>query len=154
MNYRQLTIAGMITSLSDEDNIQLIHNNCEETTVVSALSQGRYFTSSTELYGGEEQKELYQNYNTAHQISKYNDFIYEREFREKVIDFLYKNDVKLFRSTPEGNVLVKIMNVNLTPEATLGRYVYSFSCEAYEIGEASLENYHQYKIKESEATLG
>lgn len=147
MNYRQLTIAGMITSLSDEDEIQILHLDENTSSVETMINQGRLFTSATEIYGGEAQKELYENYNSEHQISKYNDFIYEREFREKVLDFLYKNDVKLFRSTPEGNVLVKLMNISLTPETTLGRYVYSFSCEAYEIGEATLENYIQYNIQ-------
>lgn len=147
MNYRQLTIAGMITSLSDEDEIQIFHLDENTSSAETMINQGRLFTSATEIYGGETQKELYENYNSEHQISKYNDFIYEREFREKVLDFLYKNDVKLFRSTPEGNVLVKIMNISLTPETTLGRYVYSFSCEAYEIGDATLENYIQYNIQ-------
>jgi hypothetical protein len=42
---------------------------------------------------------LYDNYNKNNNINEYQDYIYEREFRQKVYDFLYSNDVKLFKST-------------------------------------------------------
>jgi hypothetical protein len=45
-------------------------------------------------------------------ITEYNDYIYEREFRKKVYDFLYKHNVKLFRSTTEGNILIKLILIN------------------------------------------
>ena len=75
-------------------------------------------------------------------------------FRDKVIDFLYKDNVKLFKSTPEGNRLVKIMNVNLTPETGLGRYIYSFSCDAIEIAEPSVNNLLENKIQTDMIEIG
>ena len=100
--------------------------------------------SKKDLYGDSE--EFYNNYNQQHKIDEYNDYIYEREFRNKVIDFLYKNNVKLFRSLTEGNILVKLMNISLTPNATLSRRIYSFSCTAYQIGECNLDNFKEYNI--------
>jgi len=47
------------------------------------------------------------------------------------MDFLYEDNVKLFRSVPEGNILVKLMDISFSPNQTLGRLVYSFSCTAY-----------------------
>jgi len=44
---------------------------------------------------------------------------------------LYKNNVKLFRSATEGNILVKLMDISFTPNITLHRHIYSFSCTAY-----------------------
>ena len=61
--------------------------------------------------------------------------------------FLYKDNIKLFKSTPEGNKLVKIMNVNLTPETGLGRYIYSFSCDAVEIADPTTENIVENNIQ-------
>ena len=55
------------------------------------------FTSKDEIYG--DTKKLYNEYNNDNNITQYNDYIYERKFREKVYDFLYKHDVKLCRST-------------------------------------------------------
>ena len=128
INYRSLNISGLITALDDFKDI---------------------FTSKEELYG-EEATSLYDDYNEEERITEYNDYILEREFREKVITFLYKDNIKLLRTLTEGNVLVKLMNISLTPQTTLGRMIYSFSAEAYEVAECSLDNFINYGIIETE----
>ena len=153
MDYYQLSISGMISAISDEDEIKVIYQNGKETNVEN-ISRGRLFGSKVFIYGGEHQAELYEGYNQSENISKYNDIIYEKMFRDKVIDFLYKDNVKLFKSTPEGNRLVKIMNVNLTPETGLGRYIYSFSCDAIEIAEPSVDNLLENKIQTDMIEIG
>ena len=153
MDYYQLSISGMISAISDEDEIKVIYQNGKETNVEN-ISRGRLFGSKAFIYGGEHQAELYEGYNQSENISKYNDIIYEKMFRDKVIEFLYKDNVKLFKSTPEGNRLVKIMNVNLTPEAGLGRYIYSFSCDAIEIAEPSVNNLLENKIQTDMIEIG
>ena len=123
--YKTLSLSGTITGFMNvKDNL--------------------FKASKKDLYGDSE--EFYNNYNQQHKIDEYNDYIYEREFRNKVIDFLYKNNVKLFRSLTEGNILVKLMNISLTPNATLSRRIYSFSCTAYQIGECNLDNFKEYNI--------
>ena len=128
INYRSLNISGLITALDDFKDI---------------------FTSKEELYG-KEATSLYDDYNEEERITEYNDYILEREFREKVITFLYKDNIKLLRTLTEGNVLVKLMNISLTPQTTLGRMIYSFSAEAYEVAECSLDNFINYGIIETE----
>ena len=128
INYRSLNISGLITALDDFKDI---------------------FTSKEELYG-KEATSLYNDYNEEERITEYNDYILEREFREKVITFLYKDNIKLLRTLTEGNVLVKLMNISLTPQTTLGRMIYSFSAEAYEVAECSLDNFINYGIIETE----
>ena len=123
--YKTFSLSGTITGFMDiKDNL--------------------FKASKKDLYGESEQ--FYNNYNQQHRIDEYNDYIYEREFRNAVIDFLYKNNVKLFRSLTEGNILVKLMDISLTPNATLSRRIYSFSCTAYEIGECNLNNFKEYGI--------
>jgi len=56
------------------------------------------------------------------------------------MEFLYKNNIKLFRSLTEGNILVKLTNVAFQPIDTLGRRLYSFSATATEIDNNILEN--------------
>ena len=153
MDYYQLSISGMISAISDEDEIKVIYQNGKETNVEN-VSRGRLFGSKAFIYGGENQAQLYEEYNQSNNIGKYNDIIYEKMFRDKVIEFLYKDNVKLFKSTPEGNRLVKIMNVNLTPEAGLGRYIYSFSCDAIEIAEPSVNNLLENKIQTDMIEIG
>ena len=57
----------------------------------------------------------------------------EREFRVEVLDWLNNGQVKLFRSPTEGNYVVRLMNISLSPNDTLGRMIYSFNANAYEV---------------------
>lgn len=125
VNYRSFGLSGTIVSFMNvKDNLLQ--------------------ASKTDVY--QESKELYNNYNQQHNVSIYRDYIYERQFRNKVIDFLCDNNVKLYRSLTEGNILIKLMDITLTPNQTLGRLIYTFSCTAYQIGDCNMKNYQNYKI--------
>lgn len=124
VKYRTIPLSGTIYSLADEDNL---------------------FTSKEEIYGSQMQS--YINYNTLNNVNIYQDFVYERKFRDKVIEFLYEDDIKIYRSTPEGNLLVRLMNVTLTPEQRLGRMIYKFSCNAVEIADFNLENIDKFNLQ-------
>lgn len=71
----------------------------------------------------------------------------EKQFREKVLKFLYRNDVKLFKSATEGNILVKLMDITFTPNSVLGNLIYDFTCTAHEIAEFNTENCNKYNIQ-------
>ena len=70
--------------------------------------------------------------------------LYERLFRTMVMDFLYDDQVILFKSQPEGNIFVRLSNVQLTPNKQLDRHIYSFSATATEVLEANADNYLKY----------
>ena len=67
--YRTFPITGLITSFCDEAGL---------------------FTTKQDIYGNT--LSLYEKYNDDNDINEYRDFSYEREFREKVMDFLYENN--------------------------------------------------------------
>jgi len=121
--YSSFPISGIIAAAMDEDGI---------------------FTTKEELYGDTEG--YYEEYNENNNISAHQDFIYERFFREKVEEFLYADGAKLFRSPSEGNILVRLMDINLTPNQQLGRRIWSFTATAYEIDECTVDNYDAYGI--------
>lgn len=125
VEYRQFPIGGTITHLMDPSHL--------------ITSREEIFRDSLENY-----TEFNKDKNIR--IDNFNDWTYEREFREKVMDFLYANKVRLFRSATEGNILVKIMDINLTPNSTLGRRIYSFTATAYEVDAATIKNYDKYGI--------
>jgi hypothetical protein len=52
--------------------------------------------SQDESYG--DSVVYYKEYNLENNIDLYNDVIQEKVFREKVLDFLYENNVKLYKS--------------------------------------------------------
>ena len=153
--FRSFPIGGLISSFIDTTNWYDPHFEEKEHEPNNKFGQGDFkedkneiktFTSKDEIYG--ESKLLYDQYNYNHNINEYNDYIYEREFRKKVYDFLYKHDVKLFRSTTEGNILIKLMNIDFQPVESLGRRLYSFTATAIEIDEPNLQNYQKYGIQE------
>ena len=122
--YRQFPISGLVSCLSDLDGL---------------------ITTKEEIY--QDTLELYNEYNEKNRITILNDYTYERNFREKVMEFLYKDNIKLFRSPTEGNILVKITDINFTPNQTLGRMLYTFSCTANEIADFTMENCNLYNIQ-------
>lgn len=123
MEYTQFPIGGMISFFMDEDEL---------------------FTSRAELFGNS--LKLYADYNDTHRVENTNNYIYERKFREKVMEFLYDGEVKLFRSPTEGNMLVKIMEASLTPNQQVGRHLWSFTANAYEIADCTIEEMRKHNI--------
>lgn len=123
VDYRQFPISGLISYHMDDGNL---------------------FTDKEELLNSPS---LYEDFNKQQGITDYNDFTLEREFRKRVKEFLYNGKVKLFKSASEGNILIRLMNISLTPNASLGRMVYSFSATAYEIDDLTIENLDKYNIQ-------
>ena len=139
--YRTFSIGGLISAFMDKiywydpglQNSQFYNKNSMQP-----------FTTSTELFG--EAAALYNKYNQTNEIHLEQDYIYEREFRQKVMQFLYENNIKLFRSLTEGNILIKLTNIALQPIDTLGRRLYSFSATAIEIDENNFDNLSKYHL--------
>lgn len=126
IDYKTFPLSGTITLLSDD---------------------GERFKKKKDLLKNDFQNNEYQKYIEEKNITlEMNDTILEREFREFVIKFLKDGKVKLFRSLQEGNILVRLTDVNLTPNPTLGRRIYSFSATATEIGADTVDNYFKYNL--------
>lgn len=134
--FRTFSIGGLISSFMDENDWYDPNFYDGGFHIKNELQP---FTSRQEIYG--DFKQLYNNYDRT-----YESYIYEREFRKKVSDFLYENNVKLFRSMTQGNILVKLMDISLQPMNELGRKLYSFSASATEIDDSIISSYLDYNI--------
>lgn len=64
----------------------------------------------------------------------------ERKVREKVEEWLNSFNYKLYKSPTEGNIVVGLLNVSLSPKQELGRMIFEFSATAYELAENTLES--------------
>ena len=159
VKYREFPISGQVTQLSNTYNF-LMYGKREREDSCGTIEKD-YFIDKTLLTDKEEYynnyklgnndeyyniAKLYEDYNSEHSITDYNDYLWERDFRKTVMDFLYEDNVKLFRSTTEGNILVKLTNISFTPNQGLGRLIYSFSATATEIAEPNFDNYKNYGI--------
>lgn len=117
--------------------------------ITAYTDNNHIFATESELR--DNQTTLYSIAHGDNPLSVYSgqyDYIYERDFRQKVETFLYNNKVKLFRSLTEGNMLIKLMNITLTPKQELGRLLYSVDATAIEIDEATIEKLDYYGIQE------
>ena len=64
-------------------------------------------------------------------------FANERKFKLSVMEWLNNGQPKLFRSPAEGNYIIRLMNVSLSPNDTLGRMIHTFSATGYEVMESN-----------------
>lgn len=77
-----------------------------------------------------------------------NNIFIERRFREKAEEFLNNFDYKLYKSPTEGNIVVVLHNVSLTPNTTVNRMIYDFNATAYEVLENTIPNLDKFGIIE------
>lgn len=68
----------------------------------------------------------------------------EKQYRDALISFLYNGKAKVFSSFTEGEMIVRLMNVSLSPKQELGRMIYSFSAEVVEIADFTADNISKY----------
>lgn len=70
----------------------------------------------------------------------------EREFKLEVLEWLNNGKPKLFRSPTEGNYIVRLLNVSLAPNDTVGRMLHTFTATAYEIADYTYSNLSAYGL--------
>lgn len=70
----------------------------------------------------------------------------ERDFKLDVLEWLNDGNPKLFRSPTEGNYIVRLMNITMSPTDTLGRMLHTFNCSAYEIDDYSYDNLFKHGL--------
>lgn len=117
IKYKTFSLSGTICSYIDLQNLETFKATKEEVFLKAYDS--------------------YTNYYEKNNIKDWNDILYEKYFREKVVQFLQQGTIKLFRSLTQGNMLVKLSDISLTPNISLGRKIYSFSCTVYEIADSN-----------------
>jgi hypothetical protein len=73
--------------------------------------------------------------NWLHDLYPMDNWWWERRFREEAMAWLNDGEPKLFRSMAEGNMIVMLTDVTLTPNNDVGRRTYNFTATAYEVGD-------------------
>ena len=118
VNYKEFAVSGLLSHLTDTDGYFEV-----------ALAQTKY-NDNTLAYG----EGLY---NT--QLNAEN-FAMERDFKLEALDWLTNGKPKLFRSPAEGNYIIRLTDVSLSPTDSLGRMLHSFNGMAYEVKEYTHKN--------------
>lgn len=151
--YRQFSVSGLITHFNENDypeeylaeNIRRTASNSNGEEPIESYFDRR--VKERVAKNNSTLKDRYDEYyyNNS-QLNGYTDYLLEREYRDDVTDFFYEDKIRLFRSPTEGNILVKLMNISLTPNEQIKRRVSAIQCTAYEIDDFSVEKCVEYKI--------
>lgn len=121
LRYREIAISGLISYQMDSEGYFMGYNVAERktsTAIKNAMKEQLGFDGSKHVANT--------NLTNAN-------FASERKFKEKVLEWLNNGQPKLFRSAAEGNCVVRLMNVSLSPNEQLGRMLHTFSATGYEI---------------------
>lgn len=117
VKYKEFDIGGLISHLSDSDGYF--------ETALAQIKQENNTLTYTGLYNTQLNTE---------------NIAMERDFKTKALEWLSNGKIKLFRSPTEGNFIVRLMNVSLSPVEGLGRMLHNFSGAATEIKEYTHKN--------------
>ena len=77
----------------------------------------------------------------------------ERIFKTEVLNWLNNGKPKLLKTPTEGNFIVRLMKVSLSPEDKLGRMLHNFSSTAYEIADYSSASLRKLGILKQEERI-
>lgn len=130
--YNEFPISGLV-SYHMQDNEKFMN----DTQLGLVESSGK--RSNTDSTGTIESKVRTTN------LTDYN-VAAERKFKLAVLEWLNNGKPKLFRSPTEGNYIVRLMNVSLSPEDRLGRMLHTFNATAIEVSDKLEDAYGQNVI--------
>lgn len=72
----------------------------------------------------------------------------ERVFKLEVLRWLNDGKPKILKSPTEGNYIVRLMNVSMSPNDIVGRMLHNFNCSANEIAPFNYDSLIQYNFIE------
>lgn len=118
VDYKELSVSGLISYMMDNDEMFMSKEELMATTPAG-------FTETTDMID--------------------ENIAIERRFKLAVLDWLNDGEIKLLKSPYEGNYIVRLTNISLSPNDSTGRMIHTFTCTATEVAEYSvgaLENYN------------
>lgn len=140
--YAEFPISGLISFQMDEDQ-----------TFFTLKTDGYYYNNELVIPAdkfsvstatrGDESVPSYLPIDSS--ITDNNIFV-ERKFREKAEQFLNDFTYKLYKSPTEGNIVIGLINLSMTPNASLGRMIFEFSATAYEVLENTIDDLNEVGI--------
>lgn len=131
LKYKEFSFTGLLSYLSDPDELFM-----SKTDLLNPdLIRQAYLVDQTQPIAFEDSTDITDINVTA-----------ERNFCITALNWLNNGEIKMFRSSQEGCYLVKLTNVSLSPEATTGRMLHTFTATASEIADFSFDKLLEYKI--------
>lgn len=119
-------------------------------TAVSNVDTSKSLSGETyaKLFGNSssEVNSLYSSFISDNGISKDYNFILEKQFRKKMLDWVNSGKAMLFKSDTEGLVLGRITEVSMNPIRETGRVIYETSFTFTEIENSTISKMRDFGI--------
>lgn len=128
VKYKEFAISGLISYNMDIENLFI-------NGIDLGVLEDNYLRAETPSLNQEKTSNLGRNTNVSE-----SNVTLERKFKLEVLKWLNNGKIKCFKSPTEGNYLVQLTNVSLSPEDQLGRMLHNFSATAYEMKDYSMLN--------------
>ena len=135
VSYKEFPISGLISYLTDNHQWMM---KAKDLGLIADLEAKRRNTPVNQEQNDTLDEKSWERSETLNSVA-YN-MRAERIFKLHLLEWLGDGQIKLFKSPQEGNYLVRLLNISLTPEDRVGRMLHSFSCTAYEVEEINYEN--------------
>ena len=142
MHYKQFQLSGLIVAESDYNRQFLSELNYAQEMKAYDIHMKETMQGSKYMVRNDTVIESNPAYLdaidvTSHDLYPSENWWWERKFREEAIEWLNDGEPKLYRSMTEGNLIVMIDSVSLTPNPQLGRRIWNFSATLYEVGDGN-----------------
>lgn len=143
LNYRTFQFSGTLTYHQD------VHKLLTSDTYSAAISPDPTIPISyVELKYGDEMLLNYKN-----DLEEMQDgMVMQRVWRDKILKWLNDGKPKILKSEAQGDMLVMIRDVQVTPIESLFGLVSDFQCQMTEIGHVDEKTLQKYKLRKSELT--
>lgn len=129
LKYKEFPITGTISYLMDKDVLfmpqeRLLDMNLMKTEADQMLrhTSSKSYIDSLTLGDYEDSTDI-----SDRNVAK------EKNFALFALSWLNNGEIKLFKSPNEGNYIVKLLNVSLSPFNGTGRMIHNFNCTADEV---------------------
>lgn len=143
IDYRTFSFTGKFTYHQD------VHKLLISDTYTEAISPDPTVPIGfVELKYGDEMKLNCQNDLDMEQDG----MVMQRVWREKILKWMKNGKPKILKSESEGNILVAIKDVNVTPVESLYGLVADFSCTMIEIGKVDEKTLQRFKLRKDVLT--
>ncbi len=137
LDYRTFTFSGKLTYEQD------VHKLLTAGSYSQAISPDPTIpVNFVEIAYGNEALLNFKN-----DLERDNSMVVQRIWRNKILEWLKDGKPKILKSEAEGNILVSISNVTVTPIVTLYGLVADFSCTMTEIGDVKENTLKKYDLR-------
>lgn len=137
LDYRTFQFSGKLTMEQDVHRL-LVSNTYSEAISADPTIPINYI----EIKYGDEAL-----LNCKNDLERENSMVVQRIWRQKILEWLKDGKPKILKSEAEGNILVSISDVQVTPIQTLYGLVADFSCTMTEIGNIRESTLKKYKLR-------